>query len=129
MHTRVTVETVQAENPAAVVVATGAVPLGLDELGVIVINGKNVVQANEVILGTAKTGQKVVVVGGRYLGMEIADQLADEGKRVSLVTRRSIGRAIERNVYLTLRNRLIQKGVYLYPYRPVVEVIRRYRGK
>ena len=119
LNNRVTVETVREEKPDAVVVATGAIPAGLNTS---IISGKNVVQANDVILGAVKTGNKVVVVGGRYVGMEIADQLADEGKKVSLVTRRAMGRGIERNVYLTLRNRLIQKGVYLYPYCPVVEI-------
>ena len=55
--------------------------------------------------------------------MEISDQLADEGKRVNLISRRAIGRGVERNVYLTLRERLIQKGVHLYPHCPVVEIL------
>ena len=54
--------------------------------------------------------------------MEIADQLADEGKKVSLISRRTIGRGLERRIYLTLRNRLIQKGVSLYSNCPPVAV-------
>jgi NADH dehydrogenase FAD-containing subunit len=38
------------------------------------------------------------------------------------VTRRDLGRGIERNIYLTLRNRLIQKGVYIFQNSPVVEI-------
>jgi 2-enoate reductase len=110
---------VKNAKPDAVVVATGAVPSTLDIPG---ITGENVVQANDVILGKKKAGQSVVVVGGRYLGMEIADQLASEGKKVSLATRRELGRAVERNVYLTLRNRLVEKGVFLYPHSPAVEI-------
>jgi 2,4-dienoyl-CoA reductase-like NADH-dependent reductase (Old Yellow Enzyme family)/thioredoxin reductase len=119
MNTRVTADLVKNARPNAVVVATGAVPSTLDIPG---ITGKNVVQANDVILGKKKVRHNVVVAGGRYLGLEIADQLVSEGKKVSLVTRRELGRAIERNVYLTLRNRLVEKGVYLYTHSPVVEI-------
>ena len=119
LNNKVSVETVKEEKPDAVVVATGATPAAIN---VPVLSERILVQANDVILGNVRTGDRVVVVGGRYLGMEIADQLADEGKKVSLVTRRSIGRGIERNVYLTLRNRLIQKGVHLLFNCPVVEI-------
>ncbi len=119
LRTKVTPELVKEVEPDAVVIATGAVPASLNVPGV---NAENVVQANDVILGRVEIGRNVVVVGGRYLGMEIADQLADEERRVSLVTRRELGRGVERNVYLTLRNRLIRKGVYLYPYSPAVEI-------
>jgi len=102
-----------------VVLATGAAPQTLE----IPLAAQNkVVQVNDVILGKAKVGKNVVVIGGRFLGMEIADALANEGKKVSLVTRRVLGRDVERNVYLTLRNRLIEKGVYIYQNCPVAEI-------
>jgi len=119
LNNRVTVEMVKQEKPDAVIVATGATPAGLNVSGQ---SAQNLVQANDVILGKVQPGERVVVIGGRYLGMEIADQLAGEGKKVSLVTRRAIGRGIERNVYLTLRNRLIEKGVHLFANCPVVEI-------
>jgi Pyruvate/2-oxoglutarate dehydrogenase complex, dihydrolipoamide dehydrogenase (E3) component, and related enzymes len=119
LNTKVTPQLVKAGKPDAVVVATGATPQTLNILGA---DGKNVVQATDVILGKSKVGQRIIVAGGRYVGLEIADQLADQGKRVSLVTRRALGRGIERNVYLTLRNRLIEKGVQLFANSPVVEI-------
>lgn len=119
LNTVVTPDLVQQVKPDTVIVATGAVPQTLNVEGA---GGKNVVQAIDVILGKAKAGKRVVVVGGRYLGMELADQLADEGKEVSLVTRRALGREVERCVFLTLRNRLIEKGVHLYPNCPVAEI-------
>jgi Pyruvate/2-oxoglutarate dehydrogenase complex, dihydrolipoamide dehydrogenase (E3) component, and related enzymes len=115
LNTKVTPQLVKADKPDAVVVATGAMPQTLNILGA---DGKNVVQATDVILGKSKVGQRIIVAGGRYVGLEIADQ----GKRVSLVTRRALGRGIERNVYLTLRNRLIEKGVQLFANSPVVEI-------
>ncbi|MFA4911645.1 MAG: FAD-dependent oxidoreductase [Desulfobacteria bacterium] len=119
LGTRVTPGLVKREKPNIVVIATGASPAILDIKG---IDNKNVVQANDLILGKVMTGEQVVVIGGRYLGMEIADQLAGEGKKVSLVARRSLGRDIERNIYLTLRNRLIKRGVFIYQSCPVVEI-------
>jgi len=119
MKTEVTSELVKQVKPDAVVVATGAAPATLDVTGA---DGKNVVQAVDVIMKKAKVGDRVVVVGGRYLGMEIADQLADEGKKVTLVTRRALGREVERCVHLTLRNRLIAKDVNLFPNSPVAEI-------
>jgi len=110
---------VAGQEPDVVILATGASPAQLAVRGV---DGPNVVQAIDVILGDVTTGNNVVVVGGRCLGMEISDQLADEGKRVNLISRRAIGRGVERNVYLTLRERLIEKGVHLYPHCPVVEI-------
>ena len=110
---------VAGEGPDVVILATGASPAQLAVRGV---EGPNVVQATDVILGNVTTGKNVTVVGGRSLGMEISDQLADEGKSVNLISRRAIGRGVERNVYLALRERLIQKGVHLYPHCPVVEI-------
>lgn len=120
MNTEVTPDLVKEAKPDAVVVATGAKPKSLDVPGV---EKKHVVQAVDVIMGKAEVGDSVVVIGGRYVGMELADQLADQGKKVSLVTRRALGREVERCVYLTLRNRLIEKGVHLYPHCPVAEIL------
>ncbi len=119
LNTRVAPELVRREGPDAVVLATGAVPSTLNVRGA---DGPNVVQAVDVVLGSVKTGLRVVVIGGRLLGMEVADQLADEARHVSLLTRRSLGRDVEKNLYLTLRNRLISKGVQLFPNSPCVEI-------
>ena len=119
LNTEVTPEMVKEAKPDAVVVATGAVPQTLEVEGA---DGKNVVQAVDVILGKAKVGKRVVVVGGRYLGMEIADQLAGQGKEVYLTTRSLLGRDVERNIYLALRNRLIDKGVHMFQNCPLVEI-------
>lgn len=119
LNAEVTPQVVEEERPDAVVIATGASPQAPNISGAY---GENVVQAVDVIMGKAKAGQKVIVVGGRYLGLEIADQLADQGRKVTLVTRRALGREIERNIYLALRNRLIDKEVQLFANSPVVEI-------
>ncbi len=68
-----------------------------------------------VITGKATVGPRVVVVGGRYTGLEVAADLAERGKQVSLVTRRRLGRDVDRRIYLTLRDSLIKSGAHLYP--------------
>jgi 2,4-dienoyl-CoA reductase-like NADH-dependent reductase (Old Yellow Enzyme family)/thioredoxin reductase len=119
MNTEVTPELVKEIKPDVAVVATGAVPQSLDIQGA---DGDNVVQANDLILGKAKVGDKVVVIGGRYLGIEIADELHSQGKQVTLVTRRALGRGVQRDLYLTLRNRIIEKGIQFFANAPVTEI-------
>jgi 2,4-dienoyl-CoA reductase (NADPH2) len=121
LNTEVNEKLVKEVKPDAVVVATGAAPRKLEIAGA---DGVNVVQAVDVILGSATVGKRVLVVGGRHVGMEIADDLADRGKIVYLVTRSSLGRGLEKNLYLGLRDRLVEKGVYIFQNAPVVEIMK-----
>lgn len=72
---------IQQANPDAVLVATGSsakrppIP-GLD--------GPNVFEATEILLGRP-TGEKVVVIGGGSVGCELALWLTQKGKRVTVV--------------------------------------------
>ena len=103
-------------KPEMVVLATGAVPksLPVDE------NVKfNVVQGNDVIMGEAITGQRVVVIGGRFIGMEAAIKLAREGKHVSLVDMQEIGKNANPRLAGVYRNQMVESGVYLYPSCPI----------
>ncbi len=111
-----TLAVVEDVRPEAVVLATGASPATLDVSGA---RGKNVVQAVDVISGKASVGDSVVVLGGRYLGMEIALSLARQGKRVTLATRRELGKGVELSIYLRLRNELIGRGVQVFTKCPV----------
>ena len=121
LNTEITENLVREVKPDAVIVATGATPRRLDITGA---DGEHVVQAVDVILGRVSTGRRVIVVGGRHVGMEIADELADKGRQVYLVTRSSLGRGLEKNLYLGLRDRLLEKGVHIFQNAPVVEIIR-----
>ncbi len=106
-------KTLKDLNPDAVVVATGSVSATLDIPG---IDGKNVVQAVDVIPGKAGTGQEVVVIGGRTVGLSAAILLAEKGKKVSVITRKQIARGLGRNSKMALFDKLIKLGVTLYPY-------------
>jgi len=122
LNEEVNADLVRGLNPDVVIVATGAVPRVLQVPGA---DGPNVVQAVDVVNGKAKVGDTAVVIGGRYLGMEVAIMLAKRGKKVSLVTERELGRNgrwVERNIKITLKDRLIEHGVYTYPFSPVKEV-------
>jgi 2,4-dienoyl-CoA reductase-like NADH-dependent reductase (Old Yellow Enzyme family)/thioredoxin reductase len=122
LNSEVSVNRVKELKPDAVVVATGALPISPEVPG---ITGNNVVQAVSLIDGQANAGKRVVVIGGRFRGMEVAELLADQGKKVTLVTRGRLGGSgelLERNLFVTLRDRLIEEGVAIIPFTPVFEI-------
>lgn len=122
LGTEVTREKVIDLKPDAVVIATGAIPTGLRVPG---IDGKNVVQGHDVIEGKAKPQGKVVVVGGRFIGMEVAIWLSEEGHDVSLVTKAGLGEngiRLEKFTFKTLANRLVELRVPLYLHATVLEI-------
>jgi 2,4-dienoyl-CoA reductase-like NADH-dependent reductase (Old Yellow Enzyme family)/thioredoxin reductase len=121
LNKEVTRHFIEEEKPDVVVVATGATVLTLDVPG---SNGKNVVQAVDVIAGKANMGNRVVVIGGKNRGMEVADFLATQGKKISLITRNRLGGRvpIERNTFVTLRERLVERGVVIFPFSMVFEI-------
>lgn len=118
----VTREMVQVAKPDAVVVATGASPAGLNVPGA---TGPNVVQGHDVIAGRAAVKGKAVVVGGRFIGIEVAISLAEQGRQVSLVTQAGLGEdgiRLEPMTFRALARRLVELGVPLYPHSRVIEI-------
>ncbi len=85
LNTKATKETVEKENPDALIIAAGSAPLIPPIEG---IHGKNVVVVNNYYLEKDKVGEEVVVLGGGLAGCEAAIHLAEEGKKVSLVEMR-----------------------------------------
>lgn len=83
MKTRVTLDLIAKKAPDAVLVATGVKPFVPDIIG---IDGENVVLACDVLTGTKKIGDDVVVIGGEVTGCEVADLLAEAGKKVTVTT-------------------------------------------
>ncbi len=77
-------EEARALRPDAIIVAAGAVPqrptLPGSELPTVLTGWR-------VLAGLETTGAACVVVGGGLVGVEVADHLADKGKRVVLVSR------------------------------------------
>lgn len=99
-----TVEDVKSHNPEVLIVATGAnikrkILPGLE-------GSDKVLWMKDVLLGTVKTGKRTVIVGGDVYGCELAEKIASEGGKVTL-----IGEEEEFAVELDLVNRemLLQK--------------------
>jgi len=73
---------IEGLKPDALVVAVGGKPIipsipGI-ELG-------HVVLAKDVLLGKAKVGDSVVIIGGGQVGLEVAEYLAERGKRITVI--------------------------------------------
>jgi NADPH-dependent 2,4-dienoyl-CoA reductase/sulfur reductase-like enzyme len=107
---------VKKAKPDAVIVAAGVkAVVPADEVpGLSTLS--NVVMAEDVLLGKAKVGDRVLVIGGDLVGCEVAEFLADKGKQVT-VTRRSQFMANKMNpdMRMLLVDRLREKGVRLFP--------------
>ena len=122
LNSAVTKEKVAKAKPDVVIVATGAVPAAIPIKG---IDSPNVVQAIDVICGKAETKGKTVVIGGRFIAMEVALMLAERGKEVSIVTKALLGEngsKLERMTYRTLARRLIELRVPMFVNTTVLEI-------
>jgi len=75
--------TIAKGHPDAVIVAAGAQPIVPQEWSRDV---PNIVTAVQVLTGVKKAaGEKVVVVGGGLVGCEVAEYLAERGKKVTII--------------------------------------------
>ena len=115
-------ETILAENPEAVVVATGSTPYLADIPGA---EGRNVLSVADVLNG-AETGERVVIVDtqGTPPASFLADFLADQGKQVEIVTGLNwVGSGIHiRAIWDHLYGRLLGKGVVMSPMTGVTRI-------
>lgn len=101
LNTEVTPELVEQEKPDAVILATGARPLIPDIPGV---DKPLVTTAIDVLEGKAQVGERVVVLGAKAIGLQTAEMLASQGKKVTVVERSNrIGRDV--NIFCTLTHR------------------------
>jgi 2,4-dienoyl-CoA reductase (NADPH2) len=83
LGTEATLDLVSAEDPDAVIVATGAIPV---KPKIPSEKGQTVVQAWDVLAGMDLTGNNVVIAGGGGTGCYTAHYLADKkGKKVAIV--------------------------------------------
>lgn len=78
----VTSEDVLREKPDIAIVATGSEPLVPDIPGV---DAENVVLGHRILSGNACPGESVIVVGGSSTGCEVANLLASQGKKVTIL--------------------------------------------
>ena len=104
-----TVESILEEKPDSVIIATGGVPLIPDVPGI----GKNIVATALDILADKKgAGEEVIVVGGGLVGCEVANFLAQQDKRVTIIEMLdAIGVDMEIYTLNVLRSELDEKDV------------------
>ena len=122
LGTEVTREMVQQKKPDAVVLATGAVPLGLKVPGA---DLPHVIQGHDFIAGKAEAKGRVVVVGGRFIGMEVAIWLKEQGRDVSIVTRAGLGEngiKLEEFTFKTLADRIVDLNIPMFLNATVLEI-------
>lgn len=115
-----TSEMIKQIAPDVLIIATGSKPLVPKIPGV---ERKNVISSREALSG-AKTGDKVVVIGGGLVGCETADYLAQQGKEVTIVemlryTAHDMGPAAR----YFLRRRLAEKAVKSLTSTTVEEIV------
>ena len=82
LNTEVTAELIDAEQPDAVILSTGSVPIVPQIKG---IEKSHVVTANAVLNGEKEIGRTAVIIGGGMVGAETAYHLASLGKTVTIV--------------------------------------------
>jgi 2,4-dienoyl-CoA reductase-like NADH-dependent reductase (Old Yellow Enzyme family) len=106
-----TLETILAEAPDAVIVATGALPRRPYLPGA---DLPNAVTVADVLAGNALIGERCVILDetGYTPGPKAADALSVAGHRVTIVTRHySLGEDIGTTVRAVLHERLLRQGV------------------
>ncbi len=125
-NTPVDASLLKERRPDLVVLATGAVPQGLPPVRRPENDGPRIVQGNDVIMGRAgDCGGRVVVVGGRYVGMEAALVLAGEGRDVSVIDLEDIAHGTNPRLGGKYVSMLAEAGVKMYPRTPLLEITRR----
>lgn len=117
---RITPNIVETENPDVIILATGSTPMK-PKLG----TGALVmpIMARDVLNGKVQTGERVLIVGGNALGMEVAAFLALRGKKVEVVEMMdSIGRDLGPTIRWHLRHKLNDLKVKVFPSTKVVSI-------
>src|SRR5262249_59433435 len=114
------VETVLAETPDAVIVATGSHAFTPALSG---IDGKHVVTDRDVLLGRAVVGERVVVVDDVHTqqGLSTAEYLLDRGRQVEVISRLfHPGQDVGVTAILPLYTRLFACALTLTPHTSLV---------
>jgi len=100
---------VRETRPDAVIIATGSKPVIPPIPGV---NGSNVVTGYDVLVDKVEVGERVAVIGGGQVGMEVAHFLAKQGKKITLVKRSpGLGKGMVRDVFNYIYAELVEHEV------------------
>ena len=105
LNTALTLDTIEKAKPDKVIIATGAKGFVPNLPG---IDGANVVQAEDVLLGKVNTGMKVVIAGAGTVGTETAAFLGTQCKeKVTLLSKYTvIGKELDGGIRDDMRHLL-----------------------
>jgi NADPH-dependent 2,4-dienoyl-CoA reductase/sulfur reductase-like enzyme len=81
-NTEVTADVITQENPDALIIAVGAMPITPDVPG---IDSPSVHWVGDVDSGNVSVGDNVIIIGAGIMGVEAALALSQEGKNVSVI--------------------------------------------
>jgi 2,4-dienoyl-CoA reductase-like NADH-dependent reductase (Old Yellow Enzyme family)/thioredoxin reductase len=110
-------------KPDALVIAMGGKPIIPSIPG---IEMNHVVMARDVLLGTAKIGDSVTIIGGGQAGLEVAEYLAETGKKITVIEiLDELARGMPIVAKLPLLSRLEELGVTVWIDSKVKEVQKR----
>jgi 2,4-dienoyl-CoA reductase-like NADH-dependent reductase (Old Yellow Enzyme family)/thioredoxin reductase len=101
--TRVTPEWLQAHDFDAIVVATGAIPATPNFPN---NSGKEVLSVDQVLTDQPPMGERVAVIGAGRVGCEVAEFLAEQGKRVTLA---EMLEEVAPDLHVLGKERIVQK--------------------
>lgn len=123
LNEEVTPQLVDGVKPDVIILATGGRPELPDIQG---IENEIIVHVNDVITGKVEVGDKVVIIGGQIIGLEIAASLAEQGKKVSIISRDKIGSGSQfhpdTNTMRVLLDSFVEHGVSIYSHSDVYEI-------
>jgi NADPH-dependent 2,4-dienoyl-CoA reductase/sulfur reductase-like enzyme len=103
LEIQVTDKILELENWDVIILATGATPVTPD-LGAA---KEEMIMADDILSGKATTGERIIVVGGNAVGLEVAAFLAVREKKVEVVEMMDrIGKDLGATVSSHLRHRL-----------------------
>jgi 2,4-dienoyl-CoA reductase (NADPH2) len=120
LEQKVTPSLVRRLRPDVVIVATGSIPAVPEIVG---SQHCRVVTAHETLEGGGDTGSRVLVWGGRQIGVQTAEFLASDGREVTIVEESSsLGRDITIFDVWGFRTRLKDLGVRIFTRSTVREI-------
>ena len=121
MGTEATAKQVIAQNPDAVIIATGSEPIIPDIRG---IKGNRLATAWDILEGKKQPGNRVLIVGGGMVGCEVADFLGEHLHEVTLIEMLSeIAMDVPLAAGYFLRRRLEEYGVQIETKTSVIEFL------
>jgi len=82
LNTEVTPELAETIKPDVIIAAIGARPAMPDIPG---IDGENVIGAEELYYHPEKAGDRLVIIGGGLVGIEMGVYMANQGKDISII--------------------------------------------